>query len=126
MSDNSFSKSFRLLSASDFEYLRKGCNHINTPWIKAYYKVSKFGFPETRIGFSVSKKVGKANTRNRFKRILKEIFRKSDYKFLGKDVLFVVSREVVKKNRGTKGAETVLKPSFLKILKILSKTKAIK
>ena len=40
---------------------------------------------------SVPKKIGKAHDRNRLKRILRESFRVSNYKFLGFDVLIVVS-----------------------------------
>ena len=40
---------------------------------------------------SVPKKIGKAHDRNRLKRILRETFRTSNYKYLGFDILLVVS-----------------------------------
>jgi ribonuclease P protein component len=45
----------------------------------------------TRLGIAVSKKIGKANIRNRYKRIIKEYFRKSEFKELSLDVLVVMN-----------------------------------
>ena len=44
--------------------------------------------PQTRCGFSVSKKIGNAVTRNRIKRVLKEIIRVTNLKG-GWDIVFI-------------------------------------
>ena len=91
MSCNSFSKDFRLLKPSDFENLKNGRSVVRRRFLSAYYKKSKVDSKLTRIGISVSKKVGKSNFRNLLKRLIREIFRTSVFKNLGKDVSFVVS-----------------------------------
>ncbi len=51
-----------------------------------------------RLGITVSKKVGNAVTRNRCKRVVREIFRKKKEKFpQGADVVVIVRREMVDK-----------------------------
>ncbi|MDO9181343.1 MAG: ribonuclease P protein component [Bacteriovorax sp.] len=89
MADSRFEKIFRLLSASDFSELKVDSLSFKKPSLIIYYK--KNSFNQTRIGLSVPKKLGKAHDRNRLKRLIRESFRQSDYKFLGCDVLFVVS-----------------------------------
>lgn len=56
----------------------------------AFYKEGFNNTSDSRIGISASKKVGNAVKRNRVKRQIREFFRKSKYKELGKDVLVVV------------------------------------
>lgn len=89
MAESSFEKKFRLLSASDFRELKVGSNSYKKASLIIYYK--KNSFNQSRIGIAVPKKVGKAHDRNRLKRLIREFFRTSDYKFLGYDILFVVS-----------------------------------
>ena len=119
--DNSFSKNFRLRSAQDFSYLRTNSKRIDTPWIRVYYKDSRTSLDETRIGLSVSKKVGKANKRNRFKRILREQFRLSECKYLAKDVLIIVSPRIFKRFTDAKDSEKALISSFNEALRSLSR-----
>jgi ribonuclease P protein component len=87
--DCRFEKNFRLLSASDFSELKVDSLSFKKPSFIIYYK--KNNFNQSRIGLSVPKKIGKANVRNRLKRLIREYFRQSEYKFLGVDILFVVS-----------------------------------
>ncbi len=89
MADCRFEKFFRLLSASDFEELKVGSQSYKKPSLIVYYK--KNTLSKSRIGLSVPKKIGKAHERNRLKRLLREYFRQSPYKFLGFDILLVVS-----------------------------------
>ena len=89
MVDSKFEKQFRLLSASDFKNLRVGSSSYKKPSLIIYFK--KNSFNQTRIGISASKKVGKSHDRNRIKRIIREYFRTSPFKFYGYDILFVVS-----------------------------------
>ena len=89
MADSRFEKKFRLLSASDFSELKVDSLSFKKPSLIIYYKKNPFN--QSRIGLSIPKKIGKAHDRNRLKRIIREAFRQSDYKFLGADVLFVVS-----------------------------------
>lgn len=89
MADSRFEKKFRLLSANDFSELKVGSFSFKKPTLIVYYKKNPFN--QTRIGLSVPKKIGKAHDRNRLKRLIREYFRKSNYKFLGFDILFVVS-----------------------------------
>jgi ribonuclease P protein component len=89
MADSRFEKKFRLLSANDFSELKVDSLSFKKPSLIIYYK--KNSFNQTRIGLSVPKKIGKSHDRNRLKRLIREAFRQSPYKFLGVDVLIVVS-----------------------------------
>ena len=89
MANSRFEKIFRLLSANDFSELKVDSLSFKKPSLIIYYK--KNSFNQTRIGLSVPKKIGKAHDRNRLKRLVREFFRQSQYKFLGCDILFVVS-----------------------------------
>lgn len=85
-----FNKLYRLLSKRDFLYLKDGSRRLKSPCMAFYYKKSRVGEEFSRIGFSVSKKVGPSVVRNRIKRILRECFRKSAFKECGVDMLIVI------------------------------------
>lgn len=89
MADCGFEKKFRLLSARDFEELKVGSSSYKKAALIIYYK--KNSFNQSRIGLSVPKKIGKSHDRNRLKRLMREFYRTSSYKFLGYDILLVVS-----------------------------------
>ena len=118
-----FSKSHRLLTSEDFLYLKEGSFCLKAPQLIVYIKNSRLAQPETRIGISVSKKVGKSYTRNRLKRIIRESFRLSDVRLLGMDVLFVVGAQLYKVAPIEADAETLLKKSLLQIFASLLKKK---
>lgn len=112
MNNNSFEKSHRLLKACDFLYLKTECSTLSRPWVRAFFKSSRVSETKTRIGFAVSKKVGKANKRNRLKRLMRESFRTSKFKNLGLDLLIVVSPGLYKKIDDPIRAEKYLLNSF--------------
>jgi len=48
-----------------------------------------------RIGFSVSKKIGKAVIRNRIRRVFKEVYRLSEYKLIdGIDLVLIARKNI--------------------------------
>lgn len=89
MAERGFEKKFRLLSARDFDELKVGSSSYKKPALIVYFK--KNSYNQSRIGLSIPKKIGKSHDRNRLKRLMREFFRTSPYKFLGYDILLVVS-----------------------------------
>jgi ribonuclease P protein component len=73
MSDLRFPKRARLLRASEFERVFEGRNSASDAWIVLYGAASDVGHP--RMGLTVSRRVGAAVVRNRWKRLLREAFR---------------------------------------------------
>ncbi len=96
MNSEIFPKEVRLLNKADFTFLKSGSTSNKAKWLMAYSK--KTTNKQTRIGISASKKVGNAVKRNKVKRCLREAFRKSEFKDLGKDVLLVVHPQFFKDN----------------------------
>lgn len=126
MADSSFSKDYRLLSARDFSYLRKGSKSVKNKWLKAYFKPSaiKAGSStpkKSRIGISASKKVGKANIRNLCKRQIRETFRVSDFRESGLDVLIIVSPYLFKNIPDKSESKEALSSAVNHIFKLISK-----
>lgn len=79
---------FRLRRSADFESLRRNGQRWHHP--VAILVVNPNGRPESRFGFSASRFVGKATTRNRIKRLLRESVRKKIDKIQpGWDCLFI-------------------------------------
>lgn len=64
-------KSNMLRKNKDFSFCYRRGKKISTPFMSAYYVKSKYN---KRAGFSVSKKVGNAVTRNKVRRRMKEAF----------------------------------------------------
>jgi ribonuclease P protein component len=120
MADFSFGKNFRLLSANDFQYLRNENSIVKSKCLRIYFKPSRLNQKETRMGLSVSRKVGCAVVRNRTKRILKEIFRLEGPKDIGLDLMVVVSPFLYRNFEKSEDAEDSLKGSFKKLLKEIS------
>lgn len=69
----SLSKPERLLKRADFEKLSEEGNRIDSDYFVILY--SRNGFGKLRLGVTVSKRVGRAVTRNRVKRLVREHFR---------------------------------------------------
>lgn len=126
MPDNNFSKNNRLLSASDFSYVRKNAKVRQNRWIRIYFKQGSqdrlLTGSESRIGIAVTKKVGNAVVRVAFKRVLREAFRASAYKNQSIDFVVTVSPNILKKHT-RKEAIKLLKSSFLSILPQLTMIK---
>jgi ribonuclease P protein component len=88
----SFPKTNRLLNKKDFDSLRGASIKFPSKSLIIYSSKWSNDNSLTRIGISVSKKTGNAVFRNRLKRIIRDCFRNSDYKNIGKDVLIVLKR----------------------------------
>ncbi len=90
-----FSKQNRLLKKSEFRHLFKNGTKINTRNFIAY--VQNTHEKNSRLGLTVSKKVGNAIARNRIKRISREYFRKNKgrYKTI-KDINLIAKAPVSK------------------------------
>lgn len=66
-------KIYRLKSSKSFDYIHKHGKSIANKTLVLIFAPTKYTL---KVGFSVSKKLGKAVVRNKTKRRLKEIFRK--------------------------------------------------
>jgi ribonuclease P protein component len=73
MTSFAFSKSERLLNRKDFVNLKKLGKRLNTPHFTVIFKESGLGI--TRLGITVTKKVGNSTQRNRIKRLVREFYR---------------------------------------------------
>ena len=88
MADNSYPKKFRLLSAHDFSNLKVDSKLFKRQAMRIYFKPN--GKSVSRLGISISSRSTTAILRNRIKRIIREEFRKSDFKQSGFDFLCVL------------------------------------
>ena len=121
-----FGKDFRLLDSKDFQYLRTESKCFKTPFMRAFHKPSRIGSEKTRIGFAISKKVGNAVKRNRLKRILREVFRLSEFRQQGRDILIVISPRLLKSFEKMSEAEGRMKRDFnFTLSKVFSKPNII-
>lgn len=112
---NSYPKFFRILKKLDFNYLRLKAKVVRRPLLLAYFKPSRIDTVHTRFALSVSKKVGNAVLRNRLKRLLKDNFRRSDFKQLGIDIMFVINPKFFKNKDDRKNEEEQLLAQFTNI-----------
>lgn len=89
MNESSFPKKYRLLNKRDFASLRSQHSvKIHKKVFKVIYL--KNDLEHARLGFAITKKVGKANVRNLLKRKIREWFRLSDIKDQPVDLMIVV------------------------------------
>jgi ribonuclease P protein component len=88
MSSHHFPKRARLLRASQFERVFDARNSASDAWIVLYGAASETG--QSRIGLTVSRRVGGAVQRNRWKRLLREAFRLSQTELPPLDFVCVV------------------------------------
>lgn len=93
-----------------FQRLYRKGNSAVSPNLVLY--VRKNGRPESRLGFTVSTKVGKAVIRNRTRRRLREVYRTNEDRLLaGYDVV------VVARVRAAHAPYAVLEKDFLRLAK---------
>ena len=77
--NEAFPKTSRLTTQKDFDYMKTDSARMRDESVLMVYKKSRIENLQTnRIGLIVSKKNGNAVRRNRIKRTLRELFRKSD------------------------------------------------
>lgn len=82
-------KSLRLTKNLEFIHVYKTGRRLSSPFFTMYIKKNDFNF--SRLGVSVSKKVGKSVVRNKIKRRIKEIIRTNyDNIKKGYDIVFSV------------------------------------
>ncbi|WP_423837264.1 ribonuclease P protein component [Tepidanaerobacter syntrophicus] len=94
---NFLKKALRLTKNLEFINVYKSGRRISSPFFVMYIKKNDLGY--SRLGVSVSKKVGKSVVRNKIKRQIKEIIRKN-YDFInsGWDIVFSVKPAAVQLN----------------------------
>ncbi|MGD8834655.1 MAG: ribonuclease P protein component [Desulfobacteraceae bacterium] len=78
-SRNTFTKGDRLLHRSDFVRLSKDGKRFQNRYFIAYCCKNNFG--RSRLGITVTRRVGKAAKRNRIKRLAREYFRQNRHIF---------------------------------------------
>lgn len=88
MSQFSYPKKSRLLTKDDFLRMRRNSKKFVTKSLIFFVKENEYDY--ARLGFAISKKIGKANVRNRYRRVLREQFRLSEnIRSRGLDILVV-------------------------------------
>jgi ribonuclease P protein component len=86
-----FPKTARLTKRSEFlDLFRKG-SKLHTAHFVLFSKARSLG--ESRLGVTVSTKVGNAVVRNRVKRLLREFFRRHDRRLLSRRDLVIVAKK---------------------------------
>jgi ribonuclease P protein component len=86
----SFKKTDRILKRADFENLWKSGKKIYEGFFVVHY--TKTGLGKSRLGVTVSKKVGCAVVRNRIKRLTREFFRLNRSRVNGAYDMNVIAR----------------------------------
>ena len=84
---NDFKKNNRMLNKNDFDFVKDQSHFLHSKSLLAFYRKSDLS--ETKLGLSISKKYGNAVKRNRLKRLIRESFRKSDFKMSNVHINFV-------------------------------------
>lgn len=89
-------KSERLKKNSDFKSVYSKGRSFATKILVMYYKKNNLNY--NRIGFSISKKVGKAVTRNRIRRLIKENLKDMNDIRIGYDIILIARVTIVESN----------------------------
>lgn len=105
---------YRLKSPKDFRQAYRYGKSIVNSYLVIYYRNNKK--EKYRIGFSISKKVGKAVIRNKIKRRLREICRLNENSFpQGLDII------IVARVRVNKVSYAIIEKSVLDLIKKIGK-----
>lgn len=84
----------RITSSRDFrEVYRRGKSVANKELVLYFLKKES---PQTRIGISVSRKIGSAVTRNRIRRLVKEAFRRNETEIKEGYDIVIIARQPIK------------------------------
>ncbi len=95
MNDLSFPKKNRIIKSCEFRNIyQKGKKFVGNVIVINYQLVDKSD--SSKIGISISKKIGKSNERNYIKRVLREIFRKNKNNFKKQSYIVVIPRKSIK------------------------------
>ncbi len=95
---DSFSRHERIRLKKDFKRVYEQGKKIVSPSFILYLDAGNETRQDRRLGITASKKVGNAVTRNRCKRIVREVFRRNKKLFPeGTDVVVIVRRDMVGK-----------------------------
>ncbi|MCX7694521.1 MAG: ribonuclease P protein component [Caloramator sp.] len=90
-------KEERIKKNAHFRLIYKKGKSVSDSNLVMYY--SKNGNNLNRVGVSVSKKIGKSVVRNRYKRLIRESFRKNKSIFKqGYDIIFIARVGILKSN----------------------------
>jgi ribonuclease P protein component len=87
MASQRFPKSMRLLRASEFERVFAARVSAGDDLLVVYGTANELGYP--RLGLTVSRKVGRAVARNRWKRAVREAFRLSQHELPSLDLVCI-------------------------------------
>lgn len=85
MNDNRFPRQFHLLKSSEFERVFAARNSASNPWLALHGTPNGAAHP--RLGITVSRRVGNAVARNRWKRLLRESFRLTQHQLPALDLV---------------------------------------
>ena len=91
MEKKPFSKKKRIHSRVEFKRILDFGKKIHIPSFIVF--VSPSDQKQSRLGVSISKRIGKAHERNRIRRIVREVFRKQDFK-QNVDYLFLAKSKI--------------------------------
>jgi len=87
-----FRSADRLKKRYEFRQVQLGGRRIHTPHFLLVVRPN--ALPNTRLGITVTKKVGSAVQRNRIKRVVREVFRRNRQLFpASHDVVFIAKRD---------------------------------
>ena len=107
-----FPKSMHLRKRGDFDRVF-GSKHSQADRVLVLYGMAN-GLNVSRLGLVVSKKLGKANRRNRWKRLIREVFRLEQHSLPIPMDLVVIPRQGVEPNFQT------IRRSFIKLARKLA------
>ncbi|WP_226668594.1 ribonuclease P protein component [Metabacillus litoralis] len=91
-------RKFRIKKNKDFQKVfKKGKSIANRQFVLYIYNEKEE--KEFRVGLSVSKKIGNAVTRNKVKRLIRQVFSEEKHRFvIGKEFIIIARKPAAKMN----------------------------